>query len=271
MFVDIVVCFVGTAAGVDSNLHEEADLVVERGKPVNDHNTPDLTFLDIVVPGVPEFDRKLGAPAKRMAPLVTLQKKVYMSILRRELPKLLALSSGTFSHQSLEKIVIQLRKASSHPHLFAGIEPEPYEDGEHLVQASGKLVVLDQLLQKLHISGHRVLLFAQMTHTLDVLQDYMELRKYPYDRLDGSIRAEEWFAAIRSFTRKSGIGNSNSEADSDSAFVFMISSRAGGDGMNLVAADTIRDEGTKWSFPVQIEKEDTIFLVLKEEDGTPEI
>ncbi|CAI9271173.1 unnamed protein product [Lactuca saligna] len=328
MFVDIMVCFVGTAAGVDSNLHEEADLVVERGKPVNDHNTPDLTFLDIVVPGVPEFDRKLGAPAKRFSPpsagdfstfshipFNTVMKKVYMSILRRELPKLLALSSGTFSHQSLENIVIQLRKAGSHPHLFAGIEPEPYEDGEHLVQASGKLVVLDQLLQKLHTFGHRVLLFAQMTHTLDVLQDYMELRKYPYDRLDGSIRAEEWFVAIWSFSRKSGIGNSNSEADSDSAFVFMISSRAGGDGLNLVAADTvtreralrnwvfdetagniyrefgsgypgvffvyhetdqpsklqIRDEGTKWSFPVQIEKEDTIFLVLKEEDGTPEI
>ncbi|KAL7590939.1 hypothetical protein Lser_V15G31830 [Lactuca serriola] len=174
-----------------------------------------------------------------MAPLVTLQKKVYMSILRRELPKLLALSSGTSSHQSLQNIVIQLRKACSHPYLFAGIEPEPYEEGEHLVQASGKLVVLDQLLQKLHTSGHRVLLFAQMTHTLDVLQDYMELRKYPYERLDGSIRAEERFAAIRSFSRKSGIGNSNSEADSDSAFVFMISTRAGGVGLNLVAADTV--------------------------------
>lgn len=165
-----------------------------------------------------------------MAPLVTLQKKVYMSILRRELPKLLALSSGTSNHQSLQNIVIQLRKACSHPYLFAGIEPEPYEEGEHLVQASGKLVVLDQLLQKLRNSGHRVLLFAQMTHTLDVLQDYMELRKYPYERLDGSIRAEERFAAIRSFSR-----NSNS----DSAFVFMISTRAGGVGLNLVAADTV--------------------------------
>lgn len=71
------------------------------------------------------------------------------------------------------------------------------------------------------------------------IQDYMELRKYPYERLDGSIRAEERFAAIRSFSRKSGIGNSNSEADSDSAFVFMISTRAGGVGLNLVAADTV--------------------------------
>ncbi|KAL7616354.1 hypothetical protein Lser_V15G04468 [Lactuca serriola] len=118
------------AAGVDSNLHEEADLVVEHGKPVNDHNTPDLNFPDTVVPSMPEFDRKLGAPAKRfsppsagdcstfshipfnsvmMAPLVTLQKKVYMSILRRELPKLLALSSRTCSHQSLENTVISVR------------------------------------------------------------------------------------------------------------------------------------------------------------------
>nr|XP_043622310.1 probable helicase CHR10 [Erigeron canadensis] len=174
-----------------------------------------------------------------MAPLVTLQKKVYMSILRKELPKLLALSSGSCNQQSLQNMVIQLRKACSHPYLFAGIEPEPYEEGEHLVQASGKLMVLDQLLQKLRNSGHRVLLFAQMTHTLDVLQDYMELRKYPYERLDGSIRAEERFAAIRSFSRHPVLGNSNSEADPDAAFVFMISTRAGGVGLNLVAADTV--------------------------------
>ncbi|PWA69816.1 SNF2 domain-containing protein / helicase domain-containing protein [Artemisia annua] len=174
-----------------------------------------------------------------MAPLTTLQKKVYMSILRKELPKLLALSSGTSNQQSLQNIVIQLRKACSHPYLFPGIEPEPYEEGEHLVQASGKLIVLDQLLQKLRSSGHRVLLFAQMTHTLDVLQDYMELRKYPYERLDGSIRAEERFAAIRSFSRQTVMGNSNSEADPDSAFVFLISTRAGGVGLNLVAADTV--------------------------------
>lgn len=53
---------------MDSNLHEEADLVVEHGKPVNDHNTPDLNFPDTIVPGMPEFDRKLGAPAKRFSP-----------------------------------------------------------------------------------------------------------------------------------------------------------------------------------------------------------
>ncbi|KAK8639780.1 hypothetical protein V6N13_138150 [Hibiscus sabdariffa] len=174
-----------------------------------------------------------------MAPLISLQKKVYTSILRKELPKLLALSSGSSSHQSLQNIVIQLRKACSHPYLFPGIEPEPYEEGEHLVQASGKLMVLDQLLQKLYDSGHRVLLFAQMTHTLDILQDFLELRKYSYERLDGSIRAEERFAAIRSFSKRSAEGSLNSESDQNAAFVFLISTRAGGVGLNLVAADTV--------------------------------
>ncbi|XP_022770218.1 LOW QUALITY PROTEIN: probable helicase CHR10 [Durio zibethinus] len=174
-----------------------------------------------------------------MAPLVSLQKKVYTSILRKELPKLLALSSGSSNHQSLQNIVIQLRKACSHPYLFPGIEPEPYEEGEHLVQGSGKLMVLDQLLQKLYDSGHCVLLFAQMTHTLDILQDFLELRKYSYERLDGSIRAEERFAAIRSFSKRSAEGSLNSESDQNAAFIFMISTRAGGVGLNLVAADTV--------------------------------
>ncbi|XP_075519243.1 putative helicase CHR10 isoform X1 [Primulina tabacum] len=174
-----------------------------------------------------------------MAPLVSLQKKVYLSIMRKELPRLLALASRTSTAQSLHNIVIQLRKACSHPYLFPGIEPEPYQEGEHLVQASGKLLILDQLLQKLHNSQHRVLLFAQMTHTLDILQDFLELRKYTYERLDGSIRAEERFAAIRSFSRKSADESYSSNDDINTPFVFLISTRAGGVGLNLVAADSV--------------------------------
>ncbi|XP_010053964.2 probable helicase CHR10 isoform X1 [Eucalyptus grandis] len=174
-----------------------------------------------------------------MAPMVDLQKKVYLSILKKELPKLLALSSGASSTQSLQNIVMQLRKTCSHPYLFPGIEPEPYEEGEHLVEASGKLIILDQVLCKLHTSGHRVLLFAQMTHTLDILQDYLELRRYSYERLDGSIRAQERFAAIRSFSQQSVKDDQNSGPNQNGSFVFMISTRAGGVGLNLVAADTV--------------------------------
>ncbi|KAJ0970574.1 hypothetical protein J5N97_018533 [Dioscorea zingiberensis] len=159
-----------------------------------------------------------------MVPSVPLQKKVYMSILRRELPTLLAFSSGASSHQSLQNIVVQLRKACSHPYLFIGIEPEPYEEGEHLIHASGKLIVLDQLLGRLHAEGHR---------------DFLELRKYTYKRLDGSVRAEERFAAIRSFSWQPDEGFVKSAPSSNDAFVFMISTRAGGVGLNLVAADTV--------------------------------
>lgn len=67
----------------------------------------------------------------------------------------------------------------------------------------------------------------------------MELRRYSYERLDGSIRAEERFAAIRSFSRQSDKGSLNSQPDGNGAFVFMISTRAGGVGLNLVAADTV--------------------------------
>ncbi|XP_047947752.1 probable helicase CHR10 isoform X1 [Salvia hispanica] len=171
-----------------------------------------------------------------MAPLSPLQKKVYMSIIRKELPKLLALASKGTNAPSLQNIVIQLRKACSHPYLFPGIEPEPYQEGEHLVQASGKLLILDQLLRKLHDAGHRVLLFAQMTHTLDILQDFLEMRKYTYERLDGSIRAEERFAAIRNFSIKSSANINSCES---TPYIFLISTRAGGVGLNLVAADTV--------------------------------
>lgn len=106
-------------------------------------------------------------------------------------------------------------------------------------QASGKLIILDKLLKKLHDSGHRVLLFAQMTHTLDILQDFLELRGYSYERLDGSIRAEERFAAIRSFSKQSCVGDLSASSENSCAFVFLISTRAGGVGLNLVAAGTV--------------------------------
>jgi SNF2 family DNA or RNA helicase len=72
--------------------------------------------------------------------------------------------------------------------------------GEHIVENSGKLALLDKLLAKLHKEGHKVLLFSQMTRMLDIVQDYMHYRGYNYERLDGSVRGEERFLAIDRFT-----------------------------------------------------------------------
>lgn len=70
-----------------------------------------------------------------------------------------------------------------------------------------------------------------------IMQDFLEMRKYTYERLDGSIRAEERFAAIRNFSQKSSA--SNIDAYQSTPFIFLISTRAGGVGLNLVAADTV--------------------------------
>ncbi|KAA3671920.1 chromodomain-helicase-DNA-binding protein 1-like [Paragonimus westermani] len=122
-----------------------------------------------------------------------------------------------------------------------GIEPEPFELGPHIVDASGKLTLLDLLLKFLYNPFaktrnavdlpvgpvHKVLIFSQMTRMLDIVQDYLTLMDYNYERLDGSVRGDDRFAAIRGFNQD------------EKSFVFLLSTRAGGQGLNLVAADTV--------------------------------
>ncbi|XP_026639970.1 chromodomain-helicase-DNA-binding protein 1-like [Microtus ochrogaster] len=152
-----------------------------------------------------------------------LQKKYYKAILMKDLD---AFESEMAKKVKLQNILTQLRKCVDHPYLFDGVEPEPFEVGEHLIEASGKLHLLDRLLAFLYSGGHRVLLFSQMTHMLDILQDYMDYRGYSYERVDGSVRGEERHLAIKNFGKLP-------------IFVFLLSTRAGGVGMNLTAADTV--------------------------------
>uniref|UniRef100_A0A663DQE9 Chromodomain-helicase-DNA-binding protein 1-like n=1 Tax=Aquila chrysaetos chrysaetos TaxID=223781 RepID=A0A663DQE9_AQUCH len=152
-----------------------------------------------------------------------LQRKYYKAILMKDLD---AFESETGRKVTLQNVLIQLRKCVAHPYLFNGVEPEPFEIGDHIVEASGKLCLLDKLLSFLYAGGHRVLLFSQMTQLLDILQDYMDYRGYSYERLDGSVRGEERHLAIKNFGQQP-------------IFIFLLSTRAGGVGMNLTAADTV--------------------------------
>ncbi|XP_075293202.1 chromodomain-helicase-DNA-binding protein 1-like isoform X2 [Opisthocomus hoazin] len=102
-----------------------------------------------------------------------LQKKYYKAILMKDLD---AFENETGRKVTLQNVLIQLRKCVAHPYLFNGVEPEPFEIGDHIVEASGKLCLLDKLLSFLYAGGHRVLLFSQMTQLLDILQDYMDYR-----------------------------------------------------------------------------------------------
>uniref|UniRef100_A0A8C2WC79 Chromodomain helicase DNA binding protein 1-like n=1 Tax=Cyclopterus lumpus TaxID=8103 RepID=A0A8C2WC79_CYCLU len=149
-----------------------------------------------------------------------LQKKSYKAFLMKDL------EAFQGNKNKLLNILMNLRKCVDHPYLFDGVEPEPFEMGEHLVEASGKLCLLDSMLAYLHKGGHRILLFSQMTRMLDILQDYMEFRGYSYERLDGSVRGEERNLAVKNFSSKD-------------IFVFLLSTKAGGVGLNLTAADTV--------------------------------
>ncbi|XP_068681305.1 chromodomain-helicase-DNA-binding protein 1-like isoform X2 [Montipora foliosa] len=154
-----------------------------------------------------------------------LQKKYYKAILMKDLD---AFDSpvGT-SKTRLLNILIQLRKCVNHPYLFDGVEPEPFHLGEHLINASGKLQAIDQLLIFLKERGHKVLMFSQMTRMLDIIQDYLGYRGYSYERLDGSVRGEERYLAIQNFN------------EAEDTFIFLLSTRAGGQGLNLMSADTV--------------------------------
>ncbi|XP_074119361.1 chromodomain-helicase-DNA-binding protein 1-like isoform X1 [Sminthopsis crassicaudata] len=155
--------------------------------------------------------------------MTALQKKYYKAILMKDLD---AFENEVAKKVKLQNILSQLRKCVGHPYLFEGVEPEPFEIGDHLIEASGKLLLLDKLLSFLYTRDHRVLLFSQMTHMLDILQDYLDYRGYSYERLDGSVRGEERFLAIKNFGQQP-------------IFVFLLSTKAGGMGMNLTAADTV--------------------------------
>lgn len=126
---------------------------------------------------------------------------------------------------------MELKKAANHPYLFEGAEvgTASQEDTlKGLVTSSGKLVLLDKLLARLRQDGHRVLIFSQMVRMLDILSDYMALRGYLHQRLDGMVASE---------ARKKSIAHFNAPGSLD--FAFLLSTRAGGLGINLETADTV--------------------------------
>jgi SNF2 family DNA or RNA helicase len=105
-----------------------------------------------------------------------------------------------------------------------------------LVAASGKLVLVDKLLPQLQRTGHKVLIFSQMRMILDLLEFYFKLKGFLFERIDGSIRGNERQEAIDRFCK---VGSDR--------FIFMLSTRAGGLGINLTAADTVIIYDSDWN------------------------
>uniref|UniRef100_A0A667ZC49 Chromodomain helicase DNA binding protein 1 n=1 Tax=Myripristis murdjan TaxID=586833 RepID=A0A667ZC49_9TELE len=166
-----------------------------------------------------------------------IQKQYYKWILTRNYK---ALSKGTKGSTSgFLNIMMELKKCCNHCYLIKPPEDEFYNKGEalqHLIRCSGKLVLLDKLLVRLKERGHRVLIFSQMVRMLDILAEYLRSRQFLFQRLDGSIKGE---------MRKQALDHFNAEGSED--FCFLLSTRAGGLGINLASADTVVIFDSDWN------------------------
>lgn len=165
-----------------------------------------------------------------------LQKTLYRQILMRDIDTINSNSNSQQSRTAILNIVMQLRKCCNHPYLFPGQEDrtdDPF--GDHLSVNCGKMVLLDKLLGKLFARGHRVLVFSQMTRMLDILEDYLLSKGYLYCRIDGNTSYEDREDRIYDFNR-----------EGSDKFVFILSTRAGGLGINLQTADTVILYDSDW-------------------------
>lgn len=182
--------------------------------------------------------------------LTRVQKKFYRALLSDNAGTLLEQITGS-SVNSLQNIAMQLRKVCNHPYLLKNAEESVVKDRmadpankgkskeqielEGLVESSGKMVFIDKLLPKLKSEGHKVLIFSQMVRVLSIITTFLEAHHYKYERIDGSVGENDRQAAIDRF---------NTDPD---AFVFLLSTKAGGVGINLTAANTVIIYDSDWN------------------------
>lgn len=184
-----------------------------------------------------EVEKKLK-PKKEIKVYVGLskmQREWYTKVLMKDID--IVNGAGKVEKMRLQNILMQLRKCTNHPYLFDGAEPgPPYTTDQHLVYNCGKMVLLDKLLPKLKEQDSRVLIFSQMTRMLDILEDYCHWRQYQYCRLDGQTPHEDRQRQINEFNE-----------DDSTKFIFMLSTRAGGLGINLATADVVIIYDSDWN------------------------
>ena len=162
-------------------------------------------------------------------PLSGWQRKMYQSVLSK------GLYNGQGANSTgggLSNTLMQLRKVCNHPYLFL----QSYTIDDQLIAMAGKFELLDRMLPKLKAAGHRVLIFSQMVETLKVLQDYMRYRGYLSLMLSGDVASEDREQSIAVFN-----------AEDSPYFVFLLSTKAGGLGVNLATADTVIIFDSDWN------------------------
>ena len=146
---------------------------------------------------------------------------------------------------ALQNTVMQLRKICNHPYQFFDYFREPQYLGANLYRTSGKFELLDRMLPKFIATNHKVLIFSQFTHLMNILQDYFNYRGFKHLRLDGATKSEDRAEAMEKFNQKGCEFK-----------IFLLSTRAGGHGLNLQTADTVIIFDSDWNPQMDLQAQD---------------
>lgn len=168
-----------------------------------------------------------------------LQAKLYKQLVTHNKMVVSDGKGGRTGMRGLSNMLMQLRKLCNHPFVFEPVEDQmnPSKATNDLIwRTSGKFELLDRVLPKFKATGHRVLMFFQMTQIMNIMEDFLRLRGMKYLRLDGSTKSDDRSDLLRIFN------DPNSEY-----FCFLLSTRAGGLGLNLQTADTVIIYDSDWN------------------------
>ncbi|KAJ9154819.1 Chromatin structure-remodeling complex subunit snf21 [Pleurostoma richardsiae] len=168
-----------------------------------------------------------------------LQSRLYKQMVTHQKLVVSDGKGGKTGARGLSNMIMQLRKLCNHPFVFDEVENQmnPTNTSNDLLwRTAGKFELLDRILPKYKATGHRVLVFFQMTAIMDIMEDFLRFRGIQYLRLDGTTKSDDRSDLLREFNRP------------DSPyFMFLLSTRAGGLGLNLQTADTVIIYDSDWN------------------------
>ena len=168
-----------------------------------------------------------------------LQTKLYKQLVTHNKMAVSDGKGGKTGMRGLSNMLMQLRKLCNHPFVFEPVEDQmnPTRMSNDLLwRTAGKFELLDRILPKFRATGHRVLMFFQMTQIMNIMEDFLRLRGMKYLRLDGSTKSDDRSDLLKVFN-----------APNSDYFCFLLSTRAGGLGLNLQTADTVIIYDSDWN------------------------
>ena len=155
-------------------------------------------------------------------------------------------STGRLGNKALMNTMMQLRKVCNHPYHFIDLNNYMFEHiDEWIIKSSGKFEFLDRIIPKLLYFKHKILIFSQMTQLLNILERYFIFKGLKFLRLDGGTKSEERARQIELFSK-----------NDEDFMIFILSTRAGGLGLNLQSADTVIIFDSDWNPQMDIQAQD---------------